>query len=392
MKKTVRDFNLKEKIVILRCDLNVPIKKDKIIDDTRIIESIETIDYILDKNAKLIILSHLGKIKTEKDKKSNSLKIVYERLNQLLSNKVTFIPFTRDDSIKEIIDNLDYGKAVLLENTRFEDLDNKKESNCDMELAKYWASLGDIFINDAFGTIHRKHASNFGISSYLESGIGFLIEKEIKQLSKLDNPKRPFSVIMGGSKVSDKIDIINGLIDKVDNLYIGGAMAFTFLKASNINVGKSMVEEEMIDTCKKLLTKYVNKIILPVDFYGSNEFSDKNNKELFYITDIEDDFIGMDIGTQTIDMFKNQLEETKTLFWNGPLGVYEFDKYKNGTQEILKFVSENIETIILGGGDIVASATNLGFINKITFASTGGGATLEYLVNKNLPGLENIKE
>lgn len=392
MKKTVKDFDLENKTVILRCDLNVPIKKEKIVDDTRIIESIETIDYILDKGAKLIILSHLGKVKTEEDKKNNSLKIVSDRLNKLLSNKVTFVPYINDEKIKDEINKLEYGKAILLENTRFEDIDGKKESNCDMKLAKYWASLGDIFINDAFGTLHRKHASNYGISSYIDSGIGFLVEKEMKELSRLDDPRRPFSIIMGGAKVSDKIEIIKGLIDKVNYLYIGGAMAFTFLKASDINVGKSLVEEEMINTCKELLTKYVNKIILPVDFFGSNEFNDKNKKELYYITDIPNDFIGMDIGTQTIDMFKNQLEGTNTLFWNGPLGVYEFNQYQNGTKEILNFVSENIETVILGGGDIVSCLNNMKYSNKITFASTGGGATLEYLVNKKLPGLENIKD
>ncbi len=388
--KTIKSFNYTNKIVVLRLDLNVSIKNNKIIDDTRILSSIPTIEYLLDKKAKVVILSHFGKVKKESDREKYSLKIVFNRLQELLNNKIEFVPFTNNPIIKEKIDCMNYGTCILLENTRFEDLDGKKESDCDLQLAKYWASLGDIFINDAFGTIHRKHASNYGISKYLPSGIGFLIEKEIIELNKLDKPKRPFVVIMGGSKVSDKINIINELIKKVDYLFIGGAMAFTFLKASNINVGKSLVEDNMINTCKKILKKYQDKIILPVDFYGSCEFTNSKEKQLYFITDIPDNFIGMDIGKQTIDTVINQFEGVKTLFWNGPLGVYEFDKYQEGTKEVLEYVSKNIDTVILGGGDIVSCANELGFKDKV-ITSTGGGATLEYLVNKKLPGLKNIK-
>lgn len=392
MKKIVSDFEVNHKIVILRCDLNVTIKDNKIVDDTRIRESLKTINYLLDNKAKVIILAHLGKVKEEKDKKKNSLKIVYQRLKKLLKSKLVFIPYTNDSRIEEAISKLNYGEAILLENTRFEDIDGKKESNCDLTLAKYWASLGDVFINDAFGTIHRKHASNYGISKYLPSGIGFLIEKEIMELDKLDNPKRPFAIIMGGSKVSDKIEIINGLINKVDYLFIGGAMAFTFLKASGLKVGNSLVEDDMLKVCKELLTKYPNKIILPVDFYGSTEFSNRKKKQLYFITDTPEDFIGLDIGRQTLDTFINQLEEVKTVFWNGPLGVYEFKKYQDGTKEILEYLVKTKKILILGGGDIVGCTINLGFKDQVTYLSTGGGATLEYLVNKNLPGLENIKE
>lgn len=390
--KTVRDFDLDKKRVILRCDLNVSIKDNKIIDDTRIVKSLETINYLLEHNAKVIILSHLGKVKKEEDLEKNSLEIVYKDLKKYLKDKIKFVPYTNNKIIKEEIDKMNYGTCILLENTRFEDLNGKLESNQDEELSKYWASLGDIFINDAFGTIHRRHASNYGISKYLPSGIGFLVEKEITNLVKLDNPKRPFAVIMGGAKVSDKINIINGLISKVDYLFIGGAMSFTFLKAKDINVGNSLVEEEMIPVCKELLTKNVNKIILPVDFYGAREFNNDAKKELFYLTDIPDDFIGMDIGLKTIEIFKDELSSINTIFINGPLGVYEFDKYQNGTKEIIKYLIDNKKEVYAGGGDIVGCINNLGLAKDITYISTGGGATLEFLVNHDLPGLINMEE
>ena len=390
--KTIRDFDLDKKTVILRCDLNVSIKNGKIIDNTRIVNSIPTIKYLLEHNSKVVILSHLGKVKTVEDKKKNSLEIVYKELTKYLNNKMKFVPYTNNPIIKEEINNMEYGTCILLENTRFEDIDNKKESKQDEELSKYWASLGDIFINDAFGTIHRRHASNYGISKYLDSGIGFLVEKEIENLKKLDNPKRPFAVIMGGAKVSDKISIINGLIEKVDYLFIGGAMAFTFLKAADINVGKSLIEEDMVPICKELLTKYVNKIILPVDFYGPKKFSNLTKKEMYFITDTPDYFIGMDIGSQTLDMFKNELKDVETIFMNGPLGVYEFSKYRNGTKEIVKFLIDNKKEIYIGGGDIVGCVKNLNIEKGVTYISTGGGATLEFITNHDLPGLINIGE
>ena len=390
--KTIRDFDLDKKTIILRCDLNVSIKNGKIIDDTRIVNSIPTIKYLLEHNSKVVILSHLGKVKTVEDKKKNGLEIVYKELTKYLNNKIKFVPYTNNPIIKEEINNMEYGTCILLENTRFEDIDNKKESKQDEELSKYWASLGDIFINDAFGTIHRRHESNYGISKYLNSGIGFLVEKEIENLSKLDNPKRPFAVIMGGAKVSDKISIINGLIEKVDYLFIGGAMAFTFLKAADINVGKSLIEEDMVPICKELLTKYVNKIILPVDFYGSKKFSNLTKKEMYFITDTPDYFIGMDIGSQTLNMFKNELKDVETIFMNGPLGVYEFSKYRNGTKEIVKFLIDNKKEIYIGGGDIVGCVKNLNLEKGVTYISTGGGATLEFIANHNLPGLINIGE
>lgn len=392
MKKGIKNFNINNKTIILRCDLNVPIKDNKILDDNRIVSSVETIKYILDNNAKVVILSHLGKVKTEEDKLNNSLEIVYQRLNSLLDNKIKFINKTCDQSIKEEIDNLDYGYGIMLENTRFEDLNGNKESGNDPELAKYWASLGDIFINDAFGTLHRAHASTVGISNYLETGIGFLVEKEIKELNKLDHPKKPFVVIMGGSKVSDKINVISSLIKKVDYLLIGGGMAFTFLKARGYETGNSLVEDDYLEYCRKLLTIYSNKIILPLTIKGGVEFSNDIELEAYAINDIPENFVGMDIGYETVDLFKEYLEDAKTVFWNGPLGVYEFSNYQNGTKMVMEYISENINTTILGGGDLVGCANTFGYGDKLTFLSTGGGASLEYLENKDLPGLKNIKE
>ena len=389
--KTILDFDLKNKTVILRADLNVTIKDTIIIDDTRILASLKTINYILESGAKLVILSHLGKVKSLEDKDKYSLLPVYERLEELLPGKIKFVPFTRDSSIKDEIDALEYGKAILLENTRFEDLDGKKESSCDEELSKYWASLGDIFINDAFGSIHRAHASNCGISKYIPSGIGFLIMKEIEELSKLDNPKKPFALIMGGAKVSDKIKVISSLINKVDYLFIGGAMANTFLKAKGYDIGFSKYEEEYIDYCKDLLSKYENKIVLPKDFYGSYEISDDTKRIYFDILNVPNNIIALDIGPETVKLFKEKLKGCNTLFWNGPLGAYEYENYKEGTTQVLEYVSNNIETTILGGGDIVGCAKNFGYEDKLTYLSTGGGASLSYLVDKNMPGLINIK-
>lgn len=393
MKKCVDEFDLNNKTVILRCDFNVSIKDDVILDDTKIVKSLKTINYILDHNAKLVVLSHLGKVKSDEDKKKNSLKLVYERLNELLPGKFDFVPFTSDEKIINYVNNLSLGRGILLENTRFEDLSNKRESNCDPTLAKFWASLGDLFINDAFGTIHRAHASNYGISGYLESGIGFLVKDELFALDKLDDPKRPYSVIMGGAKVSDKIKIIDSLITKTDKLFIGGAMSYTFLKSKGINVGKSLVEDSYLDYCANLLNKYEEKIILPIDLCGSlDDFSDDKEKMTYSILNIPNNFIGMDIGPKTINMFKNELDGVKTVFWNGPLGVYEFSKYQTGTKEILDYITKNVETSIVGGGDIVTCAKKFNYYDKLSYVSTGGGASLEYLVNKDQPGLKNIKD
>lgn len=392
MKKTVRDYNLNNKKVIIRCDFNVPMKDDKIIDDNRIRESLETILYCVNHNAKVILLSHLGRIKTKEDLEKNSLKPVATRLSELLKRKVTFIPKTRGKEVEEIVANMNPKDVILLENTRFEDLDGKKESTNDIELGKYWASLGDIFINDAFGTIHRSHASNVGIASNIPNGIGFLVEKELKHLSKLENPNRPYAVILGGAKVSDKLGVIENLITKADYMIIGGAMAFTFLKAEGYETGKSLVEDDFISNCKELLKKYPNKIILPKDVVVAKEIGENQESITKKIIDLSNDDIGLDLGTNTINYLKEILKNVKTVVWNGPLGYYEIEKYQQATKEILKFLTENNIETILGGGDIVAASQELGYKEKVSHASTGGGATLEYLEGKKLPGLEVIEE
>ena len=387
--KTIKDFDLNNKKVIIRVDFNVPIKEGKIVDDTRIVNSLETIRYCLDKANKVILLSHLGRIKTEEDKEKNSLELVAKRLSELLGINVLFIKELEFDKIKNIINSTD-NRLILLENTRYYDLDGKLESGCSEELANNYASLGDVFINDAFGTIHRAHASNVGIANVLPSGIGFLVEKELKELEYLDNPERPYLVVMGGSKVSDKIKVIENLITKCDKLVIGGAMAFTFLKAKGINTGKSLVEDEYLDFCRDIINKYNDKLVLPVDVLVSKEISDKefSNK---MINELNNDDIGLDLGYTTIDTVKEILDNSKTVFWNGPLGYYEIDAYFNATKSLLEYLTtKNIKTI-LGGGDIVACATKLGIEDKIYHISTGGGATLEYLEGEELPGLKIIK-
>ena len=388
--KTILDVNLKNKTVILRCDLNVSIKDGKIIDDTKIKSSLKTINYILEQGGKVVILSHLGKIKTEEDKQKNDMKIVYKRLNELIPNKIKFINETSGKAVKKAVKNLDYGRGILLQNTRYEDLNKNKESSCDKHLSKFWAKLGDIYINDAFGTIHRAHASNYGVSNYLESAIGFLVMHELENLNILDNPKRPFVVIMGGSKISDKIGVISSLIKQADYILVGGAMAFTFLEAKGYRVGDSLFEEKYIDYCKDLLKHYTDRIILPTDLYGTYNLNEKPDVILQDVDMIPNDFIGLDIGDETIKLFKSILKNTKTVFWNGPLGAYEYEKFRYGTNEILKYLKDNTETVILGGGDIVGCSNLLGYTKDMTFASTGGGAPLKYLENHNQPGLRNM--
>lgn len=387
--KNIKDLELENKKVIIRCDFNVPIKEGKIIDDTRIVSSLPTIKYCLEKNAKVILMSHLGRIKEPSDLEKNTLAPVATRLSELLNKKVQFIPETRGELLESTISNMKPQEIVLIQNTRYEDLNGKKESSNDEELGKYWASLGDVFINDAFGTAHRAHASNVGIATHLPSAAGFLIEKEINALSLLNDPEHPFIVILGGAKVSDKIGVIANLVTKADKILIGGGMSFTFLKAAGYEIGKSLVDEENIKFCTNIMKEYSDKIILPIDAAVTTEFSNKEDYKVKDIESISNDEMGLDIGPKTIARFKNELESAKIVVWNGPLGVYEFDKYKFGTDEIVKYlVNNNIKTI-LGGGDIVAATAT--YKDKIYHASTGGGATLEYLEGKLLPGIAVLK-
>ena len=389
--QTIRNLKLENKKVLIRCDFNVPIKNGKIIDDTRIKESLETINYCIENKAKIILFSHLGRVKDENDKKDKTLKPVAKRLSELLNKDVIFINETRGEKLEKAIEKLDCGDILLVENTRFEDIDGKKESKNDKELGKYWASLGDLFINDAFGTVHRSHASNVGIASNLKSAVGFLVEKELSVLSELKCPNKPFIVILGGSKVSDKIGVINNLVKKADYILIGGGMAFTFLLSEGFNVGNSIIDNESIEFCKDILNKYPKKIILPVDVNASKEFNNESKNTIKSITEIEEDEMGLDIGPNTIELYENYLKNAKTVLWNGPLGVYELNKYKKSTNEILKYLVDNNIKTILGGGDIVAAASTAKLKDKVYHASTGGGATLEYLEGKKLPGVEAVK-
>ena len=389
--KTIKDINIDHKKVIIRCDFNVPIENGKIVDDTRIKGALETIKYCIKHNAKIILMSHLGRIKEEQDLKKNDLAPVAKRLSELLEQDIIFCEKTRGIELETIINDLKDKDIVLVQNTRYEDLDGKKESVNDKELGKYWASLGDVFINDAFGTIHRAHASNVGIATNIESGIGFLVEKELNILNSLETPERPFIVILGGAKVKDKIGVIENLVTKADKILIGGGMAFTFLKAAGYSIGKSLLDEESLEFCKKMLSSYKDKILLPLDVAVTNEYTNDEEYRTKPIDKIKENEMGLDIGTDTINYFKTIIESAKIVVWNGPLGVYEFEKYKKGTNDLLKYICTNNIKTILGGGDIVAAAAKSGYKDKVYHASTGGGATLEFLEGKELPGLSIIK-
>ena len=392
MYKTIKDIDIKDKKVIIRCDFNVPIEDGIIKDNTRIKKSLKTIRYARKEGAKVILLSHLGRVKTEEDKEKYTLKPVAETLSKLLRKKVKFFASTRGQEIEDYIKKMKPKDIILLENTRFEDLDNKKESKNNKTLGKYWASLADIYVNDAFGTIHRTHASNVGISQNITSVIGFLVEKEIKELTKLNNPKKPYTIILGGSKVSDKIGLIKNLIKKADYMLIGGAMSFTFLKAAGFNVGSSLCEKDQIKFCQELLNKYPNKIILPIDIVTAKEI--KPNKETFerFINEIGEDEIGLDIGKKTTEVFKQYIDCSKTIFWNGPMGYFEIEEFSKGTKELCKIVSMTKAYKIIGGGDTARAVTQMGYAKQMNHISTGGGASLTFLEGKKLKALELIDE
>lgn len=391
MKKTIRDFDLYNKKVIIRVDFNVPIKDGIITDDNRIKESLLTIKYALEHGAKVILMSHLGRIKCKEDLEKNNLEIVSKRLSDLLNKNVIFCNETRGINLENSIANMKQGDIILMQNTRYEDLDGKKESSNDEKLGKYWASLGDIFINDAFGTCHRAHASNVGISTYLPSGIGFLVEKELKSFdSVINNPKHPFTVILGGSKVSDKIGVTLNLVKKADYILIGGGMSFTFLRAKGYNIGKSLLDEDSIAFCTNILDDYSNKIIIPIDIVETNEISNNSDYNITDVSKIDENKIGVDIGPKTIALFKEYIEKSKLVVWNGPVGIFEYDHFANGTKELCKILSSIDATTIIGGGDTAAAVIKYGYKDKVTHVSTGGGASLELLEGKNLPGIEAI--
>lgn len=393
MKKTIKDYELSGKKVIIRCDFNVPIEGGIIKDESRIKKSLKTIRYARKNNAKVILMSHLGRVKTIEDKEKYTLKPVAERLSKLLRKKVTFINQTRGKELETAIDNMKDKDVILIENTRFEDLDGKKESNNDKKIGEYWASLGDIFINDAFGTIHRSHASNLGIASNIPSGLGFLVEEEIKKLTKLTNkPKKPYTIILGGAKVSDKIGVISNLITKADYILIGGGMAFTFLKAAGFKIGASLCEKEKLDYCKEMLEKYQDKLILPIDVITATEIKENTKTHERFINEIEEDEMGLDIGPRTLEVFKQYLEDCKTIFWNGPVGCFETKGFENGTKELLEIITNTKAYTLVGGGDTARAAVTFNFEDKLSHISTGGGASLAFLEGIELPALKIIDE
>ena len=391
-KQTVKDLDVKDKKVLVRVDFNVPMKNGEITNDNRIQASLETINYLIDQGAKLVLFSHLGRIKSEEDKTKNSLQPVADRLSDLLGKPVTFIPETRGPKLEEAVDKLEASQVLLVENTRFEDLDGKKESKNDPELGKYWASLGDLYVNDAFGTAHRSHASNVGIASHLDSAVGFLIEKEIDFIGgAVDNPERPFVAILGGAKVSDKFGVIENLIGKADKVLIGGGMAYTFFKAQGKDIGDSLLEEDKVDLAKDLLDRAGEKLVLPVDTVAGKDFDNETESQVFE-GKIEPGYQGLDIGPKTVDLFTEELQDAKTVVWNGPLGVFEMANFAKGTEKICEVLAKIPATTIIGGGDSATAASDLGFADDFDHISTGGGASLQYLEGKELPGIAAISD
>ena len=398
MKKTIRDVQLNGKKVLIRVDFNVPMKNGEITNDNRIVQALPTIKYALENNAKVILFSHLGRVKEEEDKAKNSLAPVAKRLEELLAQKVTFIPATRGAELEEAVKNMKEQEVVMFENTRWEDLPGKKESKNDPELGAYWASLGDVFVNDAFGTAHRAHASNAGIAANVKEAVaGFLMEKEIKFIGEaVDNPVRPFVAILGGAKVSDKISVIENLLNKADKILICGAMAYTFYKAQGWNVGTSKCEDDFVEFAKGLLEKANGKIVLPCDTVVAPEFPADGQKvpsKVVASSEIPADQMGLDVGPATIELFKKELAGAKTVVWNGPAGVFEVEDFAKGTNAICQAISELEEaTTIIGGGDSASAAIKLGYEEKFSHISTGGGASLEYLEGKELPGVACIND
>ncbi|ABJ62994.1 MAG: phosphoglycerate kinase [Leuconostoc mesenteroides] len=402
-KLTVSDLELSGKKVLMRVDFNVPIKAGVIGNDNRIVAALPTIKYVLENNGRAILFSHLGRIKSEDDKKELSLAPVAARLGELLGKDVKFVPQTRGEELESAINALQDGEVLMVENTRFEDVVDgevvKNESKNNPELGKYWASLGDdLFINDAFGTAHRAHASNVGIASNVsQAAAGFLMEKEIKFLGDaVANPVRPFVAIIGGAKVSDKIEIVKSLLNKADKVIVGGGMAYTFDAAKGNKIGNSLFEADKVELAKELMAEAGDKLVLPIDSIAADAFSNDAKTEVVDAEDgIPDGYMGLDIGPKSVKLLQDTLSDAKTVVWNGPMGVFEMSNFAKGTlaigEELVK-VTENGGTTIVGGGDSTAAVQQLGVADKLTHISTGGGASLEYLEGKELPGIASISE
>lgn len=392
-KKSLKDIDVKDKKVLVRVDFNVPLSKEtkEITDDSRIKAALPTINYLVDNGAKVILMSHLGRPKGQANPEF-SLKPVAKRLEELLGKKVEFLDSDTviDDNIKGKVNNLKSGEIALLQNTRYREEETKNGE----EFAKDLASLGDVFVNDAFGTSHRAHASNVGVASIIPSALGFLVEKEVEIMGKaLENPKRPFIAILGGAKVSDKIGVIENLLEKVDTILIGGGMAYTFLKAQGKEIGKSLVEEDKIELAKEILSKAEKegvKLILPVDSVVAKEVSDDVDFEVVSNDNIPSDEMGLDIGPKSIDLFREEILKAGTIVWNGPMGVFELNNFNKGTFAVAEALAESKAITIVGGGDSAAAVEKAGYKEKVTHVSTGGGASLEFLEGKELPGIAAI--
>jgi phosphoglycerate kinase len=404
-KKVVTDLDVRGKKVLIRVDFNVPMKDGKITDDTRIVAALPTIKYVIENGGKAIVFSHLGRVKEAADLVKNDITPVAVAFEKAIGKKVTFVNATRGAALESAIASMQNGDIVMFQNTRYEDFDveanaeTKKESKNNAELGAYWASLGDLFVNDAFGTAHRAAASNVGIASHIGEGntaAGFLLDKEIRFIGgAVDAPKRPYIAIMGGSNVSDKIGVIEALIQKADKVLVGGAMMFTFLKAEGKNIGSSRCEDqEFVDLAKNLLAKANGKIILPVDAVVNTKFEDTKGTAKS-VDNFNQDDMGLDIGPKTLELFAKELKGAKTVVWNGPMGVFEMKNYAAGTIgvcDLLAGLTKEGASTIIGGGDSAAAAEQLGYASKVSHISTGGGASLEYLEGKTLPGIACVDE
>ncbi|EFF41859.1 phosphoglycerate kinase [Mycoplasmopsis alligatoris] len=393
MKKTIDNVKLAGKRVLIRVDFNVPIKNGQITSKKRIVAALPTINKVLSEGGKVILFSHLGRVKTQEDLVKGDLSPVAQELSLQLKRDVLFVRETRGFSLEDTIKNQKQNEVILVQNTRYEDLNNKAESKNDAELGKYWASLGDVFINDAFGTAHRAHASNVGISKNIkESALGYLMEKEVSALNKaIQNPKHPYVAIIGGAKVSDKIQVLENLVKIADKMIIGGGMAYTFLKAQGHSIGTSLVEDEFVELAKKFLAEHGKKVILPSDHLCAKEFKDEPGK-LFGL-EIPADYMGLDIGPKSIEAFKAVLKGAKTVVWNGPMGVTEFENFKQGTLQVAQEIAalDGVYSVV-GGGDSVAAVEKLNMVEKFSHVSTGGGASLELLQGLELPGVVAIQD
>ena len=396
-KKNIRDIVLTGKKVLMRVDFNVPMKNGVITDTNRIVQALPTINYALEQGAKVILFSHLGRVKEEKDLAKNDLAPVAVKLAELLGKPVKFVNATRGAELEDAINNMECGEVVMFQNTRYEDLDGKKESKNNPELGAYWASLGDVFVNDAFGTAHRDAASNTGIAANVkgESVSGFLLEKEINFIGgAVDNPVHPFVAILGGAKVADKLNVINNLLEKCDTLIIGGGMAYTFAKAQGYEIGNSLCDDEKIEYCKEMLAKAKElgkEILLPVDSVTVAAFPSPIDAEVevevYDVDKMPADREGCDIGPKSAELFANAVKSAKTVVWNGPMGVFENPTLAAGTLAVAKALAETEATTIIGGGDSAAAVNQMGYGDKMSHISTGGGASLEFLEGKELPGV-----